>query len=94
MKEINYKPLHEFYPAKVIKDIDVNCQFGCEYTETVVHFLWHCPAVKTLWSHICNFVTEKTDNSFVLLSKNVLFGFTDQETLKQNLQAYHMINLL
>lgn len=56
-------------------------------------FILHCPALKTLQSHTCNFV-EKIENSFVLLWKNVLFGFTDLKTQKQNLLAYHVINLI
>lgn len=99
VKEVSFKLIHKFYPAKCFirdrfrKDIDSNCSFCSVCPETVVHLFWHCPVVKKFWQHLCNFINEHIDEYFVLHWKNILFGLLDNKSTERNTHIY-IINLI
>lgn len=98
VKEISFKLIHKFYPAKTYiknrfkKDIDINCSFCDEYPETVVHLFWCCPPVKFFWQKLCDFIHINIKKQSVLAWKNVLFGLSESDI--QNSNSVYLINLL
>lgn len=97
VKEISFKILHKFYPAKHFlskfnKDIDVNCSFCFLQPETVPHIFWHCQYTKRLWWEVSKFINNKLDCNFLLLYEHVIFGFLQYEKSMEK-EAY-IINLL
>ena len=60
---IQLKIMHRAYftPSK-LKKIDENisdlCWHGCGEVGTLIHMLWHCPAVKALWEEVAQFLTK------------------------------------
>uniref|UniRef100_A0A9J8ACX2 Reverse transcriptase domain-containing protein n=1 Tax=Cyprinus carpio carpio TaxID=630221 RepID=A0A9J8ACX2_CYPCA len=97
VKEISFKILHKFYPAKHFlskfnKDIDVNCSFCFLQPETVPHIFWHCQYTKRLWWEVSKFINNKLECNFLLLYEHVIFGFLQYEKSMER-EAY-IINLL
>ena len=80
VKEISFKLIHKFYPAKQYlskfkKDIDVNCSFCQQHPETYTHLFWSCEFTYKFWRDFHKFIVDSIYSDFHLYYKNVIFGF-------------------
>ena len=96
-REISFKLLHRFYPAKVFlkrfkSDIDTSCSFCGDPNETDMHIFWDCPHTQLFWIEFSNVINRSVLQGFSLLFKDVLFGFFNIQ--KDKINEYFIINLL
>ena len=56
-----------------------NCHFCGRYEETLVHMLWECEYVQTLWTSITRLIREKYNNNRITLNQyTVIFNRVSQ----------------
>lgn len=97
IKEISYKIIHKFYPAKHYmkkfkSDISSNCSFCDDSVETVVHLFWYCSFTKKFWQEVLSFIRSNIYNECTLFWKNVVLGFFEYEQSKR--KQFYVINLI
>ncbi len=86
LKEISYKIIHKFYPAKHYmkkfkSDISSSCSFCDDSIETFVHLFWHCPFTKKCWQDY--FIRSNIYNDCILFWKDAVLGFIEYEQSKR-----------
>jgi len=100
VREISFKIIHKFYPAKhylrrLKRDIDVSCSFCETADETVLHLFWYCHCVQLFWKDVARFIKDHIWDDFSLFWKNVLFGFiSNDRSLTKELYLTNLIILL
>uniref|UniRef100_A0A8C5CTR6 Uncharacterized protein n=1 Tax=Gadus morhua TaxID=8049 RepID=A0A8C5CTR6_GADMO len=57
--------------AKMDKKHQALCWHECGKRGTLLHLLWECPAVKTLWLDVISFLSESLD--FITFTSSVFF---------------------
>lgn len=97
VREISFKLLHKFYPAKAFlkrfkSNINTSCSFCGAPDETALHIFWDCPHTQLFWVEFSNFMKRNVLPGFSLLLKDVLLGFFDIQ--KATFNEYFIINLL
>ncbi len=97
VKEISYKIIHKFYPAKHYmkkfkSDISSSCSFCEDSIETVVHLLWHCPFTKKFGQDVVSFIRSNIYNDCILFWKDVVLGFIEYEESKR--KQFYVVNLI
>jgi len=60
--------------------------------ETMVHLFWQCPYTNKFWKDVSRYIIDNIDLGFSLCSKNVLFGFPDDNNNKA--KQLYPINLI
>ncbi len=97
VKEISYKIIHKFYPAKHYmkkfkSDISSSCSFCDDSIETVVHLFWHCPFTKKFWQDDVSFIRSNIYNDCIRFWKDAVLGFIEYEESKR--KQFYVVNLI
>ncbi len=85
MREIAFKLIHRIYPDKsslkrLKNDINTNCSFCLENSETSLHLFWNSHTT-SFWcdNDILDFIKCYVNPNFEFTYRNVIFGFHECE---------------
>uniref|UniRef100_A0A3B3I0R1 Reverse transcriptase domain-containing protein n=1 Tax=Oryzias latipes TaxID=8090 RepID=A0A3B3I0R1_ORYLA len=97
VKEISFKLLHRFYPAKHYltkfkADINTSCTFCQKQPETCSHLFWSCEFTYRFWKNIHKFITDSIFADIQLYYKNILFGFHSFDVKDRD--AFFCVNMV
>ena len=81
---VTNKSLYEWH----LKDTNL-CSFCGSQTETIVHLLWDCTVVQSLWKAVFKWINEITSTIITFNRKEILLGIDNN-----NLMFYNAIFIL
>lgn len=68
-------PCNKYLSNLLIHPVDT-CTF-CQDSDTIEHFLYHCPQTKALWANVCAWMDREVDVQLSVSVRAVLFGIPD-----------------
>lgn len=81
LQAFQFRIIHRTLPCnKFLSNIRIlptdSCTF-CHSTDTIEHFLFHCPQTKAFWENLCTWFDREVDIQLTVSTRALLFGISD-----------------